>query len=231
MTKINFKFTGLVTPDMIRKSVTPTEPIPYKIDGPLHAAILKSIKGKRGGIAQFMEEAVIGNVEDLDAVLMAAMDGRDRQRTFLARSSTVQINIEVAETLKQAAEFLKAKNYPRMGRGSVMVACSILEAEKRKLICMVDEQAAIVSTLYNDDPDEPPTMITNVQPLDKVRGKPGPKPKGFVKPAPKTAPKPAPKTKAKVQEKGKPGPKPKVKLLAASPKQQAKPILKKKAKS
>jgi hypothetical protein len=172
---LNFKYTGLVTPDMIRKAIKPCEPIPYRIDTPLHEAILRATKG-RGGVAQFMEEAVMGNIEDLDAVLMAAMDAKERQRLHMSRSSTVQINIDAADLLKQAADFLKTKKYSRMGRGSVMIACSILEAEKRKLIGPVEEATpgAVTSTLYNDDPDV--GTVTPVLVVRPAKGKPGPKP-------------------------------------------------------
>lgn len=184
MAAIVFRYTGLVTPEMIRK----TEPIPYRMDTPLYEAIRISVGKARSGVAQFMEAAVEGNVQDLDAVLMAAMDCRERLLTRTAMASMVQVKTDVADTLKAASEFLKEKQYSRMGRGTVMVACAILEAEKRRIIGSADQpDKPIVSTPYNDDPeddDNPPRIITRKPrakvvvppPPVKVKGKPGPKP-------------------------------------------------------
>ena len=202
MAKLVFRFTGLVTPDQLRKAARPTEPIPYRMDTALFEAIHLSLGKTRTAVAQFMEEAVSGNIEDLDAVLMAAMDIKERQVTRSSKSSAVQISIDVADVLKDAAAFLKEKNYTRMGRGTVMTACAILEAEKRRFIGSADQpDKPIVSTLYNDDPGDAPVRLT-----PKVKSKPGPKPGAKAKLALKGKPGPKPKLK------GKPGPKAKAML-------------------
>ena len=139
MTTIEFRFTGIVTPDMIRRAAKPVEPIPYKIDTALMDAIKRSAAG-RTGPAGFMTQAVREHITDLDTLLLSAVECKNRQQEFVTKTSLVQVDTEVGDMLRQASAFLKSKGYNRMGRGSVLVACALLKADKDKLIPSFKEE-------------------------------------------------------------------------------------------
>ena len=173
---IEFLYTGIVTPDMIRKAQKPTEPIPYRMDSELYAA-MKRCNGGRTGPAEFMAEAVKTYVTDLDSVLLAAMDCKARQREHDTKSSMILVDAEIGDMLTQAAVFLKDKGFVRMGRGTVMVACALLKADSEHLIPAAEKKEAMPLSelgLVDEEPVKLPPK-PKVDPLSipqKKRGRP-----------------------------------------------------------
>lgn len=136
MAQLVFKFTGGITPEQLRQATHPTVTIPIRMDSQLAEAITRHCGKSRGenGPAKFYEEAIRKNLEDLDCILLAAMECKGRMKHDTHRVSAIHLAIDVAEMLKQAETFPKTKGYTRMGRGAILASCALLHADSLKLL-------------------------------------------------------------------------------------------------
>lgn len=131
--KLDFKFTGKVTPEMISKAGKTAVQIFFKIDDALYKAIKKANPGKSGA-ADYIETAVQNEINDLDNVLLAVMEETARQKDYPISATGVKLNVSIAALLLDAKDFLASKGYKRITLGKLAVACALLQADKGKEI-------------------------------------------------------------------------------------------------